>query len=115
MRDGENLSECALARIPRTLSQILARIIEVWVIGQIGKAAFELEHDSVRDPEVLSQPQGEVNGSGANKRPHGRVAKAANNAAVARPEQSSVLSDKPTPGAKPGQENPLGSHHCVRV
>jgi len=72
---GENLSECALA--VSTLSQILARIIEVWVIGEIGKAAFELDHDSLRDPEVLSEPQGEVNGSGADKRSHAGVAKAA--------------------------------------
>jgi hypothetical protein len=62
----ENLSECALA--VSTLSQILARIIEVWVIGEIRKTALELEHDSLRDPEVLGEPQGEVNGSGADKR-----------------------------------------------
>ena len=51
---GEDLSECALA--VNALGQILARIIEVWVIGEIGKAAFELDHDSLRDPEILGEP-----------------------------------------------------------
>ena len=77
---GENLSECTLA--VSTLSQILARIIEIGVIGQIGKAAFELDQYSLRDPEVLGEPQGEVNGAGADKRSHAGVAKAANDAAV---------------------------------
>jgi hypothetical protein len=77
---GENLSECALT--VGTLSQILARIIEVWVIGEIAKAALELEHDSLSEPEILGEPQGEIHGSGANQRPHGSVAKTANDAAV---------------------------------
>src|ERR1700693_1807990 len=76
----ENLSECALA--VNTLSQIVARIIEVCVVGEIGEAAFELQLKPLREPEVLGEPQGEVNGSGANKRPHAGVATATNNAAV---------------------------------
>jgi hypothetical protein len=79
---SENLSECALARRSRTLSQILARIIEVWVVGDIGKAALELQLKPLRELEVFSEPQGEVNGSGANERPHAGVAKTANDAAV---------------------------------
>ena len=64
---GEDLSECALAGRSRTLSQILARIIDV---------------KPFRDLEVFSQAQGEINGSGANQRPHGSVAKTANHATV---------------------------------
>jgi hypothetical protein len=75
---GENLSECALARRSRTLSQILARIIEVYVVGEIGKAGLELQLKPLRELEVLGEPQGEVNGSGPNQRPHASVAKAAN-------------------------------------
>src|SRR5437867_457738 len=75
---GENLSECAVgARISR-LSQVVARIIEVYVVGEIGKAALELQPKPLREPEILGEPQGEVNCSGANKRPRGGVAKAAN-------------------------------------
>jgi hypothetical protein len=70
-----NLSECTLA--VNTLSQIVARIKEVWVVGDIGEAALELEQNSLSDLEVLGEPQGEVNGSGANQRPHASVAKAA--------------------------------------
>ena len=61
------------------VSQIIRRIVEIYVVGEIGKAAFEFEHDSLSDPEVLGEPQGEVNCLGANERPHGSVAKAANN------------------------------------
>jgi len=47
------------------------------VVGEIGEAAFKFQLKPLREPEVFSEPQGEVNGSGANKRPHAGVAKAA--------------------------------------
>ena len=75
-----NLSECALA--VNTLSQIVARIIEVGVVGEIGKAALDIQPEPLREPEILSEPQGEVNCAGANHRPYAGVAKAANDAAV---------------------------------
>ena len=75
---GENLSECALARRSRTLSQILARIIKVWVVGDIGKAALELQLKSFCELEILREPQGKINRPRANQRPHASVAKAAN-------------------------------------
>ena len=51
---GKNLSECALA--VNALSQIVARIVEVWVVGEIGEAAFELQLKPLREPEVLGEP-----------------------------------------------------------
>src|SRR5437762_10304109 len=47
---GENLPECAIgARISR-LSQVVARIIEVYMVGEIGKAGLELQLKSLREP-----------------------------------------------------------------
>src|SRR5215471_12456567 len=66
---GENLSECAgVVRVARSssLSQIVARIIKVWMVGQVGKAALELQPKSFGELEVLGEPQGEVNCWGAN-------------------------------------------------
>ena len=77
---GENLSECALA--VNILTQIVPRIIEVWMVREIGKAALELQLKPLRELEILGEPEGEVNCSGAYKRPHVSVAKAANDAAV---------------------------------
>src|SRR6266496_3434581 len=70
------LSECALA--VNTFTQIVARIIEVWMVREIGKAALELQLKPLGELEILGQPQGEVNCSGANQRPHAGIAKAAN-------------------------------------
>ena len=75
-----NLSECTLA--VNTLGQIVARIIEVGVVGKIGKAALDLQPDPLRELEILSEPEGEVNCAGANHRAYARVAKAANDAAI---------------------------------
>jgi len=73
---GKDLSECAF-------TQIVARIIEVYVVGEIGKAAFELQLKPLRELEILGEPQRKVDGPGANQRPHASVAKAANDAGAA--------------------------------
>jgi hypothetical protein len=52
-----NLTECALTRQSRTLSQIVARVVQVYVIRDIGEAAFELQPHPFRELEVLGQPQ----------------------------------------------------------
>ena len=70
------MPECAHA-VSISLTQIVTRIIEVWVVGEIGKAALELQLNPLCEFEILGEPQGEVNCSGANKRPHAGVAKAA--------------------------------------
>ena len=79
---GLNLSECAQAGVPVNLSQVVARIVEVRVVGQIGEAALELQPKSLREPEVFGESQRQVNCSRANQRPDASVAKAANDAAV---------------------------------
>jgi len=71
-----DLSECALA--VNTLSQILARIIEVWVVQDIGKASLELERDPFRQPESLAKAEVPSSSPRANERPYTCVAKAAN-------------------------------------
>ena len=78
---GLNLSECADA-IVVSFGQIVAWIIPVWVVGEVGKAALELQLNPLCDLEILGEPEGEVDGSGANQRPHGSVAKATNDATV---------------------------------
>ncbi len=78
---GENLSECTLAGacagVEYTLSQILARIIEVWVVQDVGKARLELECDPLCHPESLAKAEVPSNGPRANERPYTGVAKAA--------------------------------------
>ena len=73
---GLNLSECAL-------TQIVSRIIEIYVVGEIGEAAFELQLKSFREVEILGQSHRKINRSGANQRPYASVAKAANDAGTA--------------------------------
>jgi hypothetical protein len=72
---GENLSECTLA--VNTLSQILARIIEVWMVQDVGKARLELECDPLCHPESLAKAEVPSSGPRANERPYTGVAKAA--------------------------------------
>ena len=49
-----HLSKCAYAsRRARTLSQIVARVIQVYVIGDIGKAALELQLNPFLKLEVF--------------------------------------------------------------
>src|ERR1700730_17019009 len=80
---GENLSECAAAaRSP--LSQILARIIEVRVVQDIGKARLELECDPLRQPESLAKAEVPSSSPRANERSHASIAKAANDIALVR-------------------------------
>jgi hypothetical protein len=76
LASGLHLSECAL-------TQIVARIIEVRVVGNVGKAALELQLKPFRELEIPGEPQGEVKCFGANQRSHGSVAKAASNAGAA--------------------------------
>ena len=66
-----NLSEMAV-------SQIVPRIIEVYVVDDVCEATVELQSKSLREPEALGESQGEVNRLRANERPHASVAKAAN-------------------------------------
>ena len=51
---GENPSEGAGCERACTLTQILAWIVEVGVVGEIGKAALELQLESLREVEILS-------------------------------------------------------------
>src|SRR5262249_7750593 len=81
---GENLSECAQAGVPVNLSQVVARIVEVRVVGEIGKAGLELQPKPLREPKTLGEPQGEVNRPRATQRPDASVTKAANDAAVGK-------------------------------
>ena len=80
---GKNLSECAVAaRSP--LSQIVARIIEVRVVQNIGKATLELECDPLRHVESLAKAEVPGNSSRAYEGPYTCVAKAANDIALVR-------------------------------
>ena len=77
-----NLSERTYGGISSTLTQIVARIIEVGVVGEIGKAALELQLKPFRELEVLGQPRERLIVPGPTSDPTRSVAKAANNVGV---------------------------------
>jgi hypothetical protein len=78
---GLNLSECAdylAVRKSLSFGQIVARIIEVWVVQDICKASLELQCDPFRQPEALAKAEVPSGSPRANERPYTCVAKAAN-------------------------------------
>src|SRR5262249_30266903 len=59
------------------VSHTVGGVVPVYVVGCVGKAAFELELESVGKLKGLGEHQREIHRLGANERPHTRVAKAA--------------------------------------